>query len=187
MGSQNIRRAVFASDVPLRLNVTTLISTSGRSLSGVVTTNDDSKLYANVYNLQEIQTVLNPLSASPSLGPILSIVADEKHKISLHPGCESLLLVGGKGEYFLVYNITSQSTINSIRAWDSYSPDGYYTLAGMVIANGTVIFAGYSSSSLGLASWCCLPPFSYMPGHHRSTTGNRGIHSAARHHSRHAL
>ena len=161
--SESIRRAMFTSDVPLRLNVTTLIATPSKHPFGVVTTNDDSKLYATLLNTQQIQTVLNPLSSSPTLGPVLSIVADEMHKISLHPGCESLLLVGCQGEYLLVYNITSQSTIQSIRSLDSYSAVGHYTLAGTVIANGTVIFAGYSSSSLGLASWCCLPPFSYMP------------------------
>ena len=52
------------------------------------------------------------------------------HKISLHPGCESLLLVGCQGEYLLVYNITSQSTIQSIHSLDSNSAGAHYTLAG---------------------------------------------------------
>ena len=162
LDSESLRLGVFTSDVPLRLNVTTLIATPGKQPHGVVTTNDDSIVYVTIVNAQEIRTVLNPLSSRPTLGPVLSIVANEMHKISL-PGCESLLLVGCQGEYLLVYNITSQSTIQSIRALDSNSSLGHYTLAGTALDNGTVIFAGYSSSSLGLASWCCLPPFSYMP------------------------
>ena len=159
-GTFTTRRAVFTSDVPLRLNVTTVITTPSKSLSGVTIKNDDSVLYAAVFESPQIITVLNPLSGNPTLGPALSIVAAHIHKISLHPGCESLLLVGCEGEYLLVYNITSQSTVQSIHALDSYSPDGNYTLAGTVIANGTVIFAGSTASSQGLASWCCLPPFS---------------------------
>ena len=157
--SESIRRAVFTSDVPLRLNMTTLIATPGKYLMAVVITHDDSVLYGSAYTGTVLQVVLNPLSASPTLGPVLSMGGSGKHKISLHPGCESLLLVGGAGEYLLVYNITSQSTIRSIRAVDSYSPLGNYTLAGTVLANGTVIFAGYSQSSNGLASWCCLPSY----------------------------
>ena len=167
--SESIRRAAFINDVPLRLNVTTLIITTGKHLLGVVTTNDDSVLYGSTYSGGALQVVLNPLSVNPTLGPVLSIAATGKAKISLHPGCESLLLVGCAGEYLLVYNITSQSTIRSIRALDSYSSIGNYTMAGTVLANGTVIFAGYSQSSNGLASWCCLPsyntslPRSYAP------------------------
>ena len=162
MGTKSIRLAVFTNDFPLRLNVTTLIATPGQEPNGVVTTSDDLILYAAICNLQQIQLVLNPLSSSPTLGPVLAIVAMYMYKISLHPGCESLLLVGCQGEYLLVYNITSQSTIQSIHALDSYSPGTglNYTLAGTVIANGTVIFGGYSDSTHGLASWCCLPPFS---------------------------
>ena len=158
--SESIRRAVFTSDVPLRLNVTTLIATPGKSLMAVVITHDDSVLYGSAYTGTVLQVVLNPLSTSPTLGPVLSMGGSGKHKISLHPGCESLLLVGCAGEYLLVYNITSQSTIRSIRAVDSYSSLGNNTLAGTVLANGTVIFAGYSQSSNGLASWCCLPSYS---------------------------
>ena len=157
---ERIRRVAFTDDVPLRLNVTTLITTPGKQTFGVVTTDDDSILYASVYNLQQIVIVLNPLSINPILGPALSISADHMHTVSLHPGCESLLLVGCQGEYLLVYNITSQSTIQSIRALDSNSPSGNFTLAGTVLANGTVIFAGYASSLDALASWCCLPSYS---------------------------
>ena len=160
LSSALLRRVAFGGDIPLQLNVTTIIVTPGILTYGVAVTNDDSILYVSTYNLPQIVTVLNPLSANPTLGPALSIVANEMHKISLHPSCESLLLVGCAGEYLLVYNITSQSTIQSIRALDSYSAGAHYTLAGTVISNGTVVFAGYSSSVDGLASWCCLPPFS---------------------------
>ena len=148
--SSQIRRVVFTGDLPLRLNVTTLIVSAGKQLLGVVFTNDDSILYTSAYNLQQIQTVFNPLSINPTLGPVLSIVANGMHKISLHPGCESLLLVGCAGEYLLVYNITSQSTVYGIRA---------LTIASDVLANGTVIFGMSPSSSLVLASWCCLPAY----------------------------
>ena len=161
LDAESLRLAVFTSDVPLRLNVTTLIATPGKQPNGVVMTNNDSILYTAVLNLQQIQTVLNPLSTNPTLGPILSIVANEMHKISLHPGCESLLLVGCKGEYLLVYNITSQSTMRSIRALDSAYSGDHWVMAGTAIAsNGTVIFGGYGSSLDTLASWCCLPPYS---------------------------
>ena len=158
LSTESIRRAVFTSDVPLRLNVTTLITTPGKQPNGVVANSDDSILYVGANNSAQIIAVLNPLSSTPTLGPVLSIVANGMHKISLHPGCESLLLVGCQGEYLLVYNITSQSTIQSIRALESYYAGAHYTLAGTVIANGTVIFAGYSAS-LGLDSWCCLPSY----------------------------
>ena len=59
---------MFTSDVPLRLNVTTIIATPSNHPFGVVTTNDDSKLYATLLNKQQIQTVLNPLSDIPTLG-----------------------------------------------------------------------------------------------------------------------
>ena len=67
--SESIRLAIFTSDVPLRLNVTTLIATPGKQPNGVVMTNDDSILYTAVLNLQQIQTVLNPPIRKPFLGP----------------------------------------------------------------------------------------------------------------------
>ena len=91
MGSQSLRLAVFTNDFPLRLNVTTLIATPGQEPNGVVTTSDDLILYAAICNVPQIQTVLNPLSSSPTLGSVLPTVAMYMYKISLHPGCESLL------------------------------------------------------------------------------------------------
>ena len=111
--TESIRLAVFVRDAPLRLNVTTLIATTGKLPFGVVTTNDDSTLYASFYTDLQIQTVLNPLSANPTLGPVLSFTYTFVWKISLHRGCESLLLIGCQGDYLLVYNITSQSIIHT--------------------------------------------------------------------------
>ena len=157
--SESIRRAAFTSDVPLRLNVTTLIVTPGKQPYGVVTTNDDSTLYAAIGNLAQIVTVLKPLSANATLGAVLSISATSLHKLTLHPGCESLMLVGCSGDFLLVFSVTSQSTIRSLHSFDSTSGYGQLTMAGTVLPNGTVVFAGYSSSLLGVASWCCLPPY----------------------------
>ena len=159
--SESIRRAVFTSDVPLRLNVTTVIVTPGKQPYGVVATNDDSTLYAAIGNSPQIVTVLYPLSANTTLGAVLSISATNLHKLTLHPGCESLMLVGCSGDFLLVYNVTSQSTIRSLHSFDSTSGYGQLTMAGTVLPNGTVVFAGYSSSLLGVASWCCLPPYSF--------------------------
>ena len=87
---ERFRRVAFTNDVPLRLNVTTILATTGKQTLGVVTTNDDSMLYASVYNLQQIVTVLNPLSINPTLGPVLSIAANYMHTVSPPPWLREL-------------------------------------------------------------------------------------------------
>ena len=152
--SNSIRLATFTSDLPLRLNVTTLMSTPGKRPNGVVTTSDDSVLFASTVDLQEILTVLNPLSSSPTLGPILNVAVSLLQKLTLHPGCQNILLIGCGGHALVVYNMTSQSTIRSIDTLD-----GQWTFGGAILPNGTVVFGGYSSSPLALVSWCCLSPY----------------------------
>ena len=152
--TESVRRVVFTDDVPLRLNVTTLIVTPGKQPFGVVMTHDDSILYVSAGNMQKILTVLNPLSSNPTLGPVLSIVASFMSKVTLHPGCETILLVGCGGNA-LIYNITSQSTIRTLRTAIS-TP---YTIAGTILTNGTVLFGGYSTDPGAFSSWCCLSPY----------------------------
>ena len=154
--TESIRRAVFTGDVPLSLNVTTILSTPGKKTFGAATTRDDSILYVSMNNLQEILIVLNPLSSSPTAGATLSIAAPlNMHKIALHPACETVLLVGGSGGALVLYNVTSQSIIHTLTAVASAS----HTLAGTLLANGTVLFAAYSTAPNALVSWCCLSPY----------------------------
>ena len=148
--SECIRIAVFTADTPVTLELTSPIVTAGKQPYGVATTKDDSILYAATYNSQDILTVLNPLSGSPTLGPTVSTASSSIRKITLHPGCESLLLLGA-GQ-LIVYNLTSRSTVVAIDTPGAFSATG-----SAILTNGTVVMFGGTAAAL--ASWCCVPSY----------------------------